>query len=291
MAFKKTPPPNYFASEYPLPHNFFYSFGLNAETSTQNSTIVSLIRCHEGIATDAIEVNPSHANFAEETGSIIATDSIVPKINISITAQMTHIAAETDVLRYLKFNWMPVYVSFKDKLEALENETNVEVEDILELETTVATKSVEPLYTGTDLIASGGILHPMNTVLKTEVFGDVGLSVDTKMEAVAFDEELMWDTLSYGSNAGALKSIMGSWHSELIHRDRPWFMNSNNFTNPIVKRGNEYTYCGILFHVPLVDTVKQYYQAADVTEANPQISFDVQVRYDEWNPNFDQTTF
>lgn len=290
MTKHKFPPRGYEQMEYPLPHQFEYQFGLSPETATKNSTIIPILRSSEGnTAVDTIEVNPSHSAFAEETGTLIHPDSIVPQMNISMTAQMNHGLDETDKIRYLKFHWMPIYLAFEDMYLAKENETNLTVADILELTTSSGNKAVTPTYNNVKLLVEED--WPMSTINQAETFSIAGMDTDIKGEGVTFDPELMWDTLNHGSNAGMLAKAMGQWHTELLDVRRPWIRNSNNFTHPTIKRGNEFTFCGILFHVPLTGTSKQYYKAADITEAGSTINFSIQVRYDEWNAHFDQTAF
>ncbi len=290
MPLHKYPPKGYKTMEYPLPHQFDYSFSLSPETATKNSTMIRLIMSRENNnAVDTIEVNPSHASFAEETGCIVHPDSIIPRMNIAMRAQMNQAMDETDKIRYIKFHWMPIYASFLDSYTAMDNETNVEVEDILELKTTATNKTGFPLFNNVKLLAGGN--WPMSTVNFTEVYGTAGMDTDITAEGITFDPDLMWDALNHYSNKGMLAKVMGQWHTEILDVRRPWIRNSNNFTHPTVKRGNEYTFCGILFHVPLVDSIDQFYQVGDITEASSVISFDVRVRYDEWNSQFDQTAF
>lgn len=284
----KFPPKNYFAMEYPLPHNFEYQFGLSPETATTNSTICSLLQSREGLtAVESIEVNPSNSAFGEDTGPVCQPDSIIPRMNISFDAQLNHILTETDKIKYLKFNYLPIYQSFKD-FEAKDNKTDVAVESILELVDDNNTKRVYPLFNGVDLPTT--YLHPFSTKPIADAYGGWGLTTDGLMEGVTFDEELMWDALSYYSNSSMLAKVMGSWRTALVTEHKPFHFTSNNYTNPSVKRMNEFTFCGILFHVPLVSTPKQYYKTGDITEATAAIEFNVNVRFDEWNSQFDQTS-
>ncbi len=290
MVAHKFPPKGYDAMEYPLPHNFDYQFGLSPEVATKNSTIIPLITAREDCnAADTVEVNPSNSTFAEETGATVQPDSIIPKMNIAMTAQFNSVLDETDKIRYLKFHWMPLYLAFADMYTAIDNETDVEVEDILELIHIGASKHGGPLYNDVKLIKEED--WPVSTVNFTDTFTTLAMATDLKGEGVTFDPNLMWDALSYYSNGRMLSKAMGNWNTVTLDVRKPWQMFSNNFTNPTVKRGNEYTFCGILFHVPLTSTVEQFYTSADVTEASAVINFDVRVRYDEWNHNFDQTAF
>ncbi len=292
MVKHQFPPKGYNAMEYPLPHTFEYQFGLSGKDATKNSTICTLIRCVETplTAIETIEVNPSNGSFAEETGSIIAPDSIVPKMNISMSAHMNSVMRKVagDDLRTIKFNWMPIYMAFKDMYEAVDNKTDVEVEDILELTHTVAQKDATPLFNNIKCLREDD--HPVSTIHLTETFSHLNLDTDLKMECVTFDETLMWNALRYYSNSKMLSKAMGKWNTVYLNHEHPWRFNSSNFTHPTVKRGNEYTFCGILFHVPLAGTSKQALEAGDVTTATSLIEFNVQVKYDEWNSQFDQTS-
>lgn len=282
------PPKGYNQMEYPLPHKFDYKFELSPETAATNSTICSLIQCREGLtAIETIEVNPANTAFAEETGPVNAPNSIIPRMNVSIDAQLNRSLTETDRIKFLKINYMPIYISFVDSLTAMDYKTDTEIEDILELEHVVASKTVIPTFNSTDLLLAGN--HPLNTVHIAEAFTGWGLTTDAKMEGVSFDSELMWDALAYYSNSGMLSKVMGNWRTALVTEHKPFHFSSNNYTNPSVKRMNEYTYCGILFHVPLVDTPRQYYDSTDITEASSAVRFNVRVRYDEWNSQFNQT--
>ncbi len=284
----KNPPANYFSMEYPLPHNFNYKFTLSPETETVNSTICTLLQSREGLtAVESIEVNPSNGAFGEETGPTCQPDSIVPKINIMMNAQLNLACTETDKIKYLKFNYLPIYSSYKD-FEAKDNKTDVAVESILELVDDANSKRLRPLFNGTDLILEDD--HPFNTKHLADTFTGWGLTTDAKLEGVTFDEELMWDALSYYSNSSMLAKVMGPWRTAMVSEHKPWQFNSNNYTNPSVKRMNEFTFCGILFHVPRVGNFKQFYAAADITEASSGINFNVNIRFDEWNSQFDQTS-
>ncbi len=112
---KKFPPKGYTSIDYPLPHDFVYSFSLGAHTSSDTATICSIIRASEDVtAPEGIEVNPANGAFAEETGTIIAMNSIVPRINLTIKASISKAAIATDALRFINFNWFPIYMAFED---------------------------------------------------------------------------------------------------------------------------------------------------------------------------------
>ncbi len=282
------PPKGYSQMQHPLPHNFNYRFSLNAENVNVASTMVTLLRTSE-VATGVseIEVNPKNGAFAEDNGPLIHQDSIVPRMSISFTAALSKGAIETDAVRSLKLMWMPIYISFLNSLEAEDSKTAVQIEDILELTHNTDNKDVHPTFNGNNLIGFGGN-QAVSTVAATEVFGDYGLSVNTVLEALTFDRELFFDALQYYTNSSMLKKVTGRMKTIILKRDYPYRYYSNRFTYPSVKRGNPYTFCGILFHLPQVGTADQIPLAGDTTDI-PHVNVAMHVRYNEWNPEFDQS--
>ncbi len=287
------PPKGYNMTEYPLPHNFDYLFSLQAEDETKNSTIVTLLRSigESPIAADSIEVNPKHASFGEETGPSCQLDSIIPRMMVNFHIKLSKGAIETDKVKSLRVNWMPIYFAFADTFEAKDDKTDVEVEDILEMSHNTSLQFADPLYGGVDLdntAATGDGSQPLSTKNYAETYGEYGLTTDAKLESVAFDEELFFDARQYYQNSGMLNKVCGRWHSVNLHTN--WIYNhfSTNLTFPSVKRINPYTFCGILFHVPQVGSPNQYPLAGDTT-AIPHVDIGMKIRYNEWNNHYDQT--
>ncbi len=292
---RKYPPKNYTQQQYPLPHNFSYDFGLGCEDETKNSMLMTLIRQTESAqGVDEIEVNPRNAAFLEETGPSIAQGSIVPKINFSFQAFIPKTAGygtDTSVkIPKLILNYMPIYTSFLDSLTAEDSLSTDNIEEILELQHTTATKDVEPLHTGTDLFSSatsGNGSHPLNTVHMSETFASYSLTTDAKLESVAFSKENLYNALHYYTNKGMLSKVIGPMKSAYVSFDRPFGYHSNNFTNPSVKRGNDYTFCGMLFHLEQAGSTQQPLLASEVTNIE-HLHISAKIRFDEWNPNFVQ---
>lgn len=278
------------------------SFGLSMEDVTRDSVYIPLIRNSELMAApEAVEVNPRHANFAEETGASCFTGSIVPRLTFQLSAWIPQLIAfggtpGTDTATHVNFKMLPIYMSFEDSYNADNEKDLVAVEDILELEHETTNKTGQPLLSGVDVFsnsatAAGSI--PLNTVGYTEVGATHwGATVDAKVESVAFDEALFWDMKHFGTNSAMLNKVTGKMKSFSVSRDKPFFFSSSNFTHPNVKRINPYTFCGVLIHVPpAAPTIDETGQQAVSTELTPieHIHFSSRVRYDEWNPNFDQT--
>lgn len=288
MARHEYPPKGFGSINYPLPHTFENFFTLGADTSTKYATMIPLFRATETIsAVEGIEVNPSNPAFGEQTGSLIAMNSIVPKITLNMHIALTQPAIETDKIRTLKVKWMPIYTAFLDSLTAEDTKTATEIEDILLLTHNTDNKDVHPTYSGADLNVG---TVPMTTRGTTEAFGDIGLTTDTKLEAVNFVEATFWDAMRYYSNKQKLAKVVGKVHSVTISRDRPYTYFSDNFTMPTVKRGNPYTGCFILFWLPQAGETGQHVQAADITDID-HIYANLTTHYSEWNADMDQTAF
>ncbi len=283
--------------EYPLPHDFSYSFNLAAEDETRNSTIATLIQSRNlmDFPSDVVEVNPKHASFAEETGPACQVGSIVPRINVSMQAYIPIDVSTTgggvDDLRTVNFNWMPIYTAFPEGLESINQEDGATLETILELQHSVAgAQNVTPLFSTVNLLIDHfSALHPVNTVNNADAFGDWDLATDLVLESVAFDSDAFFDTLRYGTNKNMLKKMIGKWNTISVDRRRPYHFSSNNFTNPIVKRMNPQTFCGILFHMPQANTSRQVFDIGDTTATSSQLHIDLNVSFPEWNSQFDQT--
>ncbi len=286
---RKFPPRGYTQQQYPLPHNFGYGGQLQLEDETKNTLIATILRTSElAVGADAIEVNPSNAAFGEDTGPVIHNGSIVPRINMTLTMKLSKVAIETDKIRNVLVNWMPIYIAFLNNLEAEDSRTAVQVEDILELQHDVTNKDTYPLHGTVD--ASSIFLQPLSTKPYVEAYTDYGLTADAKPEYVAFDKELFYDALQYYTNSSMLKKSVGRMRTVVLTQNNVYRFHSNNFTSPIVKRGNPYTFCGVLLHAPQGNQKDQLVNAADTTPLN-HIDYRMNIRFDEWNPTFDQQAY
>ncbi len=292
MVFRRNPR-NYRQTDYPLIHDFQYQFSLDVEDETKNSTIVTLLRSSELTGVEAVEVNPSHGSFLEDSGPTIFMGSIVPRLSVTITAKLDQAAFDIDSIEHMIFKWMPIYTAFLNSLDAENVGTpSSDIETIIELGHDVTKKRTNPLYSTVDLTSTPAVDHPVSIIPATEGFSTYGLTTDLKMESVAFDEQAFWDAKRYYTNKGMLNKVTGSMKTvNLDYHRRPYKYFSNNYTSPIVKRGNPYMFCGILFHVPQAKEIGQYCDDADVTTSVGHIDFGVRVDFEEWNVDFDQTAF
>ncbi len=279
------PPRGYRLDEYPLPHQFAYVVNLQAEDETKNSTYFPILRTSEVLVTpEAIVVNPANAAFAEDPGCLIHKGSIVPKIRMTLNAYITKVGRVTDAIKAINFEWTPIYIAFLNSLEAEDTRTAIQVEDILELSHDTTNKDTIVNFSTVKIYGSA---HPLSTVGIAEALADVGLTTTAIMESVALDKSLIVDAKHYFDNGGMLKKVMGKTHRITIKDDRPYNYFSNNFTYPSVKRGNPYTFCGILLHVAQAGDAEQLLEASETT-AIDHITVKARFQYNEWNPVFDQ---
>ncbi len=282
---RKFPPRGYTAEQYPLPHNFRSSFGLGATSATKGATIIPILRATENSAgVEAVNVNPRNTAFVEETGASTFMGSIVPRINFHMSCFIPEAAIATGV-RHLTLKYMPIYTAFLDSLIAEDDLSTLDIESILELTHATGQKDVDPIY-AVKLFSPG--LMPLNTVTETEAKEDWGLTTDATYEGVAFNEEGMFDALQFFTNGAMLRKAMGPIRTTLIKQDRPFSFSSSNYSFPRIKRSNPYTFCALLVWVPQADTAGQTLLDSEITDIE-HIHINYRVRYDEWNPNFDQT--
>ncbi len=279
-------PRGYYQQQYPLLHLIKYKFDLHAENETKNSMIIPLIRTSQTLADPpSVEVNPHHPSYAEESGATIHMGSIVPRMKLFFQVYMTKGAIETDKLRTLRFDWMPIYCAFLDDLEAEDENTATQIEDILELQHATDNKDVYPIGSTIKSANYGG--SPLSTVGYAETFAEWGLTTNSDLEYVAFQKKLWEDAMRYYTNKGKLRKVCGRYKSQVVSRDRMFKYYSANYTHPTVKRGNPYTFCGILFHVEQAGSFDQQPVALDTTDI-AHLHVMLKCTYEEWNPSFTQ---
>ncbi len=285
MVFKQIPK-GYFKTEYPLPHNWQHVFSLGIDNATvENCTYVPILMNDLGLVSpDAVIANPEHGSYAESDDPYCHKNSIIPKISFSLKASLTKGAIETDAVRQIHFKWLPVYMSFLNRLDASDIKTGVSVENILEIEHETTGKSAYPLWSAVDLASASSVgIHASATTAL------MGMTGNATYESIAFDMDLFYDALQYYTNAPMLRKVIGRWNHGTVRRDKDYFYHSSNFTNPMVKRINEYTFCGVLVYAGKASGAEQLIGATDVTDI-PHVAFIANVRYDEWNSEFDQTS-
>ncbi len=278
------PPRGYAQSDQPLPHNFSGQGGLGLDGTSKTATYIPIIMNDKGLVNaDLVIANNEHGSFAESPDCYCYKNSIIPKIMFSIKIRMSKVAVATDALRDIVVNWMPVYTSFKSRLDAEDTRSGSTCAELLELVSEAVGKSVRPIWTTVSI--DHGADYKIHTNATTAL---MGLTGDDSPESVAFDPSEFYDAMHYYSNRNMLKKMVGENHKIILNKDKTYSYYSNNFTNSMVKRINDYTWCGILIWTKKSGQVDQIPLAADTTDIN-HIDYSYFVRYNEWNQDFDQT--
>ncbi len=290
MVFRK-PPKGYRSQEHPLPHDYNYRFDLDFLDATKDATMLTFFRTTEDAnGAEDIVCNPSHASFVEDEGPCILNGSIVPKLELSMKMNLSQATLADNEFGSIQVNLLPIYIAFESTLVAQNvGPPESEIEDLLELQHNTTLKRTNPLFANVKL--SYGT-HPLSTVTNTDAFGDYNLTTNNTMESIAFNVTTLFDAFDYYSNSGMLRKVTGRRRSYVLSRDRTAHLYSNSFTYPSVKRGNSYTYCGMLVWISTPGDIGSYGALGDWNGADLDIvHFNTKVRFDEWNVDFDQTAF
>ncbi len=287
---KHFPPRGYNKMQHPLPHNFMYQGVFDILDAAKDATYISLFRGDETAnPPDTIEVNPRHGSFAEDGGISVCMDSIIPKVSFTFRASLSQAMLTDNEFAKVIIKFMPVYMAFEDSYTAknINMPAETEVEDILQLTHATVSKRGGPNF-ASKLTTRGS--HPASTITQTDSTTTLGLTTNLELESVAWNAPLFYDALQYYTNSGMLSKHIGQIHTFELSRDKSALYHSSNFTNPMVKRINPYTYCGVLLwcEIPGVHSPGSTgdFNATDLDT----VWFNAAVKFDEWNSEFDQTT-
>ncbi len=295
-------PPKGFKSQlYPLRHRVMYAFSLGAVSDTQNTALCPLIMSSSDIVNpvDQVVVNPHNTLYESDNGPLVAKMSIIDKLNLSIKFNATHFWADRshtsgqstselfsgDNIQSLKFLWRPIFFSFKEKLEAADDDTGTTVAAILALTHDATNKDVVPLTT--NKLPTAGLsefTHPISTVYDTQVLTDFNMTTSLAMEDHVWDEDLFLEALRRYTNKGALKACVGSTRHVTLSRDRPYknfFI--NKFVPRSIRRVMEYTFMGIQVHLPLEFEIGQHFFTQNLTSGAGHLGCKIIANYHEWN--------
>ncbi len=269
------PPKGYLGNEYPLMHDIEYNFGLSAEGTTKDTTIVPLMI--NDISAQVLAttfVNPKHATFEVSNSPNCSPESIMPYMSMSLRASLTKGAIETDFVRSLSFNYMMINTAFLSRLDAIDSKTGFDTETILELTHETTDEQAYPLWTTVDVGVG-------NTAANLAGIGG------TPLESVAFDKEQFFDAMHYFDNRSMLRVMAPSMRTVTIKRDYPYVTSGTRPVAPICKFKNPYTFAGLLVNVPQTGAIDQYGLITDTT-AIDHINFTMKIRFPEWNKGFYQ---
>ncbi len=279
------PPRGYELEEYSLPHEFRGEFDITPFNETQNSTILPLLlssdKGGDGLSNPSnVEVNPKHSAFAEFAQVTCYNGSIIPNLRLRFSANITEPAYETDKIHRIPLEFMPIYMSFIEKYDSVNQEDGGDIKTLLNLTHSSTNKEGYINWSGTKMAG-------FTSNLPTEV---PGLTTTQKMESTSWDKNKFWDNMKYGTNRKLLQQCVGNYRRVMVGRKFPFVYSNRGGTYPSVKRMNDYTFCGMLFHVPYADDANfdNLYDITDITSATTAIHITYSIMFDEWNPNFEQ---
>jgi len=270
---------------WPQPHRIDGGVTFEMDNDGIDTTIVPFAFYDEGLgAPSAIETHPENAAFSIVNDQ--ANCFVNSRINVMLAELRFSLTSKffDDNLSGIRFATMPIFMAFINDYTAIDELSSLEIQDILEMQTESTDNQGGPLYVAaTDLPMKSGT-----------TLGDLGantpfLDTDVGIEGVAFSEANYYDMLAHGTNAEKLKSVQGGLHWEVINANRP-FIKKRFFIRPKVKRMNKHTYFGVMIHVPAQGDVEQIGALTrDITAATQYLDVDWNIRYNEWNSEFNMS--
>jgi hypothetical protein len=263
--------------QFPRIHVLENRFQLSAENtlSGQSATIVPTLMYDEGLGSpSSVKTNPENGSFAEANEPNCYPDSRINFAKHNLEFALTKGCWNTDKIESLKVAVIPIALSFVENYTALNDNTSEEVEDILELQHETTDRQGYPLYNGTKL---NGDFPDIGTNMP-------GLTTNTNIEGVAFGFNKFYDAIQYFTNAGKIKKSIGKVRWINVSRRRNFRMQIRIKSKS--KRMNPYTFAGVLIAVPHENNKSQMMVNGDLT-AIDHLIVKSQVRFNEWNDNFD----
>ncbi len=265
---------------YPQPHDSRGAISFELDNATLDSTIIPFCFYDEGMGDPtARETNPRNAAFAV----------VISECNCFVNSRINQMFAEfrfsmstfalDDNIPAIRFAYMPIYMAFQENYTAIDELSQLEIQDILELQTETSDRQGGPLYVAaTDILekASGTGNQGANTPF---------LDTDVGVESVAFVPAAYYNMLHHQTNGALLAASSGGLRWDTLTQNRPYIRKRFSIA-PKVKRMNEFTYCGLLLHFPLAGTTDQLMTVAEVTAAKAMVHVDYNIRFNEWNEDF-----
>jgi len=267
--------------EFPLIHEWDFTFGLSMDDATKTSTIVPYIwQDNALIDYETIKTNPRNADFAIIGYPNSCLGSYIP--NISVTWQAFIPPQDTEVSR-LHFNTMGIHTAMKNRLEAFDVKTGTTTASILELQSEATDRQVYPIYDATKLFESQGARD-------VDFTKNIGLTTDGQLENVAFDKDLFFNAMHYYSNKEMLKSMTTPMKTRtltepIVSHKNTIAIGGTKTVDSMCKLVNDYTFQGELFHLPQVDSLFQYHTATETT-AIEHVTVKGHVSFNEFNGAF-----
>lgn len=265
---------------FPQPHRIQGSVSFEFDDNTIDSTIVPIAFYDEGLgAPSSKETNPENAAFAiiaNEPNCFVGSriNQIFAEFRISVTKDFIE-----DMIPALRMALMPIHCAFLEDYTAADEVSSFTTATVLELQTETTDRQGGPLYVAaTDMpekATNSGLLGVNVPFLDT----------DQGIEAVAFDTTTYYDAINFMTISGKIRACSGGLRWITMSAQRP-FKRLRFGIVPKVKAMNPFTYFGMLLHAPLANNLDQLPALAELTVATDYIHVDWNIRYNEWNPEF-----
>ncbi len=265
---------------YPQPHTIRGSMSFELDNAVMDTTIVPFAFYDEAMGDPtAKETNPRNAAFAvvnDEPNCFVDSriNNIFAQFRFNLSAQ-----ALDHNITSIRFSVMPIYMAFLENYVAIDELSQLEIQDVLELQTESTDRQGGPLYVAaTDLpemtagIANQGANVPF-------------LDTDAGLEGVAFNTNQYYDMLHFMTNGALLAKSTGGMKWMTLTQNRPSINMRFNIV-PKVKRMNEFTYIGLLVNFPLAGNEQQNMALSEITVDTDYVHCMYSIRYNEWNENF-----
>ncbi len=295
------PPRGYKNEEYPLLHRLPFATVLSHGFETSNTVFLPIVMSSADItnASNSIQVNPHNTNYELDGGPLCRGMSIIDRMRISLKFNLTEAAlrlAETaagtftgDSLQAIHCLWRPIFGSFKEKLDAADDDTGATVASILGLTVDDTFEDVVPITTTKlDAVGASDLSLPTSTVHDTQVFGDFNMTGNLTMEEHVFDEDIFHAALARYTNKGALRSCVGRTRHFILTQNKPYKnFYIDKFVPRAIRRVMPYSFLGIQVHIPFITDWEQTYHRATIV-SGALVGVKALAQYHEWNPEFDQ---
>ncbi len=290
------PPRGFETEKYPLRHRLAFSASLGASVDTNNTVFLPIVMNSTDTTTGPVGIftNPHNSLYVEDNGPQVHPMSIIDKMRISLKFNLTNEAADRqetasgvwtgEAIHALHLLWRPIFGSFREKLDAIDDDTTNTVAAILGLTVDSTFEDVVPITTNKlSVTGPSDKALPVSTAYNVQVFGDFNMTTDTTMEDHVWDEDLFQSGLRRFTNKGALRSMVGRTRHLTLTRERP-FQNvyMDKFVPRAIRRIVPFSFFGIQVHVPIMADVEQTYTATNLA-GSALLGIKCLVNYHEWN--------
>ncbi len=286
------PPPGYNKRDKPLHHSFYYSIGLRADSSQLNKSMMTFLRTTlDSVDPATINVNPRNSAFAVETSPTICFDSIIQMMTITQSIFLSEAAIATDKINQFAFYDWNIHGAFEDSWTPADEKTTTTIAQLLHVTSDTTKEDVVPEVNGVKI--TGKDQPVSNKVFPTEAFGDYNLTTNKVPEGTTDDFDMIdeiFDAKQYYTNGGKLNSLMGKINKTILtNHKRQSLRFEKRFTPKNVRFGNPHLFFGRQLYLPKVDEKGQLMIQGGTVGAAPQVGIKTNVRFNEWNPDFDQS--